>query len=117
MLGWPKSSFGILRTILPNSTNAYKSSHALSQASPLGLRVCGPGSTLRNQGRINLSLQFYLFILSVLGLHCWVSFSLVAASRGYSLAAGHLLTAVASLGAGSGTRGLSSCGSRALSAG
>ena len=84
MLGWPKSSFGILRTILPNSTNAYKSSHALSQASPLGLRVCGPGSTLRNQGRINLSLQFYLFILSVLGLRWCVAFSLVGASGGYS---------------------------------
>ena len=87
------------RTILPNSKNACKTSRTLSQAWRLGLCVCGPGLMPRNQGRINLSFQFYLFILSVLGLHRWVSFSLVAASRGYSLAAGHLLTVVASLGA------------------
>ena len=43
--------------------------------------------------------SFYLFILflAVLGLHCYVGFSLVAASGGYSLAAVHrFLIAVAS---------------------
>ena len=40
---------------------------------------------------------FYLF-LAVLGLHCCAGFSLVAASRGYSLVTAHkLLIVVASL--------------------
>ena len=44
-------------------------------------------------------LFIYLF-LAILGLHCFVVFSLVAASRGYSLAVVHgLLIAVASLAA------------------
>ena len=44
-------------------------------------------------------LFIYLF-LAILGLHCFVVFSLVAASSGYSLAVVHgLLIAVASLAA------------------
>ena len=42
--------------------------------------------------------KFYLFIFGCAGLHCCVGFSLVAASRGYSLVAvRRLLIVVASL--------------------
>ena len=73
----------------------------------------------RGIGRINLSLQFYLFILSVLGLHRWVSFALVGRA-GVTLwlqgiCSRRWLLLVQSTG--SGMRGFSSCGSRALSAG
>ena len=45
-----------------------------------------------------VSPHFFLLFLAMLGLHCYMSFSLVAASRGYSLAVVcRLLTAVASL--------------------
>ena len=40
----------------------------------------------RNQGGRLAFFQFYLFVyLVVLGLHCWVGFSLVVVSGGYSL--------------------------------
>ena len=43
-------------------------------------------------------LFFFFFFMAVLGLCCYMGFSLVVASGGYSLAAVHrLLTAVASL--------------------
>jgi len=59
-------------------------------------------------------LFIYLF-WAVLGLHCCMGFSLVAASRGYLLIAGWgVLIAVASLVAGHGLQGFSSCGSWTL---
>ena len=63
-----------------------------------------------------LSLFIYLF-LAALGLHCYVGFSLVAVSGGYSLVAVfRLLITVAFLAVGMGSRprGLSSRGSWAL---
>ena len=42
-------------------------------------------------------LVLFIYFLAVLGLHCCIGFSLVAASRGYSLTVLHrLLTAVTS---------------------
>ena len=47
---------------------------------------------------LKIILKFYLF-LAMLGLHCCVDFSLVAASKGYSLVVvSRLLIAMASLG-------------------
>ena len=47
--------------------------------------------------QLSFNINFYLF-LAMLGLHCCVGFSLVVASGGYSLVAGHgLRIAVASL--------------------
>ena len=52
---------------------------------------------------ISFLKQFYLFVLAMLGLGCYVGFSLVLESRGYSLVAGlgrlGLLTVVPSLAA------------------
>lgn len=72
-----------------------------------------------------LAIDAVFFCFSLLGLLCWVGFSLVAANRGYTLDAVHrLFTEVASLVAEHGAlgrvasvvtaRGLSSCGSPAL---
>ena len=46
----------------------------------------------------SFSLNFYIFILDVQSLHCWVGFSLFAARGAFSLVAVHgLLIAVSSL--------------------
>ena len=86
-------------TSLPNASNTFES-----------LRTTGLDSPEEplNQNFWSLRHCFFLFfksfiynfiyLLAVLGLHCYTGFSLVEASRGYSLVAmSELLIAVASL--------------------
>ena len=68
-----------------------------------------------------LKILFIYLFLAVVGLHCFVGFSLVVANRGFSLPAGlRLLIAVAShcrawaLGCAGFSSCICNCGSRAL---
>ena len=64
----------------------------------LGMEAGGTISDFLVSPHFFLLFLFIRVFLAMLGLHCYMSFSLVAASRGYSLAVVcRLLTAVASL--------------------